>query len=48
MRRWHRIGPEAENSVEFDGKRVALVKMAFKRAVRPFALGPGHRLIPGG
>jgi integrase len=38
LRRWHRIDPEAKHFVEFNGKPVASVKTAFKRAVRLAAL----------
>lgn len=33
MRRWHRLNPDAEHFVEFNGKPVRSVKTAFKRAV---------------
>jgi integrase len=33
MRRWHRLNPEAEHFVEFNGKAVKSVKTGFGRAV---------------
>jgi len=41
LRRWHRIDPEAQHFVEYNGKAVKSVKTAFKSAVRLAGLGQG-------
>jgi integrase len=41
LRRWHKIAPEAEHFVTYNGEPVASVKTAFKTAVRLAELGAG-------
>ncbi len=41
LRRWHRMDPEANHFVEYNGRAVSSVKTAFKSAVRLAGLGQG-------